>query len=42
MVAVLSSNITAPEQLARSFHTFGPTGPAHQVRKAARVLAGGN
>ena len=42
MAAVLIPNVAAPDQLAGSFHTFGPTGPAYQVRKAVRALAGGD
>ena len=42
MAAVLSPNSAEREQLAGSFHTFGPTGPAYQVRKPLRALAGGD
>lgn len=42
MAAVLSRNSAMPEQLAGSFHTFGPSGPAYHVRKAVRALAGGD
>ena len=42
MAAVLSLNIAAPEHLVGSFHTFGTTGPAYQVRKPVRALSGGD
>lgn len=42
MAAVLSQNVSVPEQLAGSFHTFGPTGPAYQVRRPVCALTGGD
>ena len=42
MAAVLNQPFPAPERFVGAYHTFGPTGPAYQVRRPIRAFNGGD